>query len=175
MKRFILVLSTAAVIFAGAPGLAEASEVAHSRKFGIGGMLGQPTAFSIKYHFTPNHALTAAIGFGWWFGPHFHVHVDYGYHFDLVKPQHFDLRMYVGGGLKFFYHPWYYVDYYHDRRDWDPDRFHRAGFGVRAPVGIAFNFNKVPVEAFAELVPGIGFNLYPFFFIDAAIGARYYF
>lgn len=172
MKRFILALSTVAVITAGAPGLAEASEIGHSRKFGLGGMLGTPTAITIKYHFSPNHALTAALGVGWWGGQNFHVHCDYGYHFDLTKQPGFDLRMYVGGGVKFFYYYWNHRNYWD--RHWDRyDR--RAGIGIRGPIGIAFNINKVPLEVFLEVVPGIHFMPWFGFFFDGAIGLRYYF
>ncbi len=180
MKRFILVLSTLAIIGAGAPGLAEASDVANSKKFGIGGILGQPSGFTLKYHFTPNHALTAAIGIGWWGGNHFHTHVDYGYHFDLTKPEPFDLRMYVGGGVKFFYWAWDYYNVYDRCNPNDPDYPYcdgrgRAGIALRAPVGITFNLNKIPLEIFLELAPGMAFMPWFFFFVDGAVGARYYF
>jgi len=171
MKRSILALITVAVIGAGAPGLAEASDVAHGRKFGLGIMLGQPTALTIKYHFTPNHALTAAVGVGWWGGHNFHIHCDYGYHFDLTKQSGFDLRMYVGGGVKFFYYYWDYYNYYD--RHWD--HHGRAGIGIRVPVGISFNINKVPLEVFLEIVPGMAFLPWIGFFVDGAIGVRYYF
>lgn len=174
MKRFILALSTVAVIGAGAPGLAEASDVGHSRKFGLGGMLGQPTGITIKYHFTPNHALTAALGVGWWGGHNFHIHCDYGYHFDLTKQSGFDLRMYVGGGLKFFY---YYYRNYHPYWDdhWRDSDYNRVGIGIRVPIGISFNLNKVPLEIFFELAPGFAFLPWLDFFLDGAIGVRYYF
>jgi hypothetical protein len=174
MKRFVLAISTVAVIAAGAPGRAEASEVAHSRKFGLGGMLGQPTGVTIKYHFTPKHALTAALGVGWWGGLNFHTHVDYGYHFDLTKTADFDLRMYVGGGVKFFV---YYYHYYHPYwdHDWRVNDYGRVGLGIRAPIGIAFNINKVPLEVFLELAPGFQFLPWLDFFLDGAVGVRYYF
>jgi hypothetical protein len=174
MKRFILALSTIAVIGAGAPGLADASDIGHSRKFGLGGMLGQPTAVTIKYHFSPKHALTAAFGVGWYYGNNLHAHVDYGYHFDLTRQPTFDLRMYVGGGIKFFY--FYHHDYhpYWDK-DWRNNDYHRTGLGIRGPVGIAFNINKVPLEVFLEIVPGFAFLPWLDFFVDGAIGLRYYF
>jgi len=172
MKKLILALSTVAVIGAGAPGLAQASEIAHSRKLGLGGMIGNPTGITLKYHFTPNHALTAALGVGFWGGHNFHIHVDYGYHFDLTKAADFDLRMYVGGGVKFFYYYWHnYYNYY----DSNWDHAGRAGIGIRVPVGIAFNINKVPLEVFLELAPGIAFLPWIGFFFDGAIGLRYYF
>ncbi len=179
MKRLILALSTVAIIGAGGSGLAQASEIGHSKKFGIGGILGQPTGFTLKYHFTPNHALTAAVGFGWWGGTNFHTHVDYGYHFDLTKPEPFDLRMYVGGGVKFFYFPWdrynVYDRYCPPNDPYCHDNYGRVGIGIRAPVGITFNLNKIPLEIFGELAPGLAFLPWIYFFVDAAVGVRYYF
>lgn len=153
---------------------ARASEVAESKKFGIGGVLGQPTGFTLKYHFTPNHALTAAVGIGFYYGHNFHMHVDYGYHFKLVSAADFDLVLWVGGGIKFFY--FFYRDYrpYWDR-DWQYHEYRREGLGLRVPVGIGFNLNKVPLEVFFELAPGIAFLPWVDFFMDAVVGVRYYF
>ena len=163
------------VICAGAPGLAEASEVGNSKKFGLGIMLGQPTAITIKYHFSYKHALTAAVGAGWYWGRNFHIHADYGYHFDLTKTSDFDLRMWVGGGLKFFYFFWHDGRHPYWDRDWRNNDYGRAGIGLRIPVGISFNINKVPLEVFLEIAPGVAFLPWFDFFIDGAIGIRYYF
>jgi hypothetical protein len=155
--------------------IASASPIGTSKRFGIGGMLGQPTGFTLKYFFTKEHALTGAVGLGWWGGPNFHVHVDYGYHFELTRQPAFDLKLYVGGGLKFF------VFYYRDYRPYwsdDPDRYYydgRAGLGLRFPVGIAFNLNRVPLEIFGELAPGVAFLPWLDFIADGSVGVRYYF
>ncbi len=173
MGRILLALSATAVFFLGAPGPAQGSEVARTRKLGLGGMAGNPTAFTLKYHFTPHHALTGAMGIGWWGGHNFEMHVDYGYHFDLARPRPLDVRMYVGGGVKFFYYFWRYYDYYDPRAD--PYRYGRAGLGLRGPVGVSVNLNKVPLEIFGEIAPGVAFLPWIFFFVDGSVGVRYYF
>lgn len=155
-----------------AAGSALASDVANKKKFGIGGILGQPTGATFKYYPHPMHGLTAAVGFGWLDGANFHTHLDYAFHIMLTKPQHFDLALYFGVGAKFVY--WWHRDggtwWYGDRTD-----RHHAGFGLRLPVGVEFNLNKIPLGVFGELAAGLG--LFPDigFFVDGAVGARYYF
>jgi hypothetical protein len=153
---------------------ARASEVANSKKFGIGLYLGQPTGPTLKYHFTPKHAITGALGLGWWGGHNFHIHVDYGYHFQVKKTGDFDLVLWVGGGLKFFYYYWNnYHPYLYD--DWRDRDYGRAGIGVRVPLGLAFNLGAVPLELFLEIAPGVAFLPWVDFFADGGIGIRYFF
>jgi hypothetical protein len=151
-----------------------ASEIANSRPFGLGGILGQPTGVTIKYFFAPEHAVTAALGFSWWGGHNFHIHADYGYHFMLTQAQHFDLPLYVGAGLKFFY---FYSDRYHPywEDDWRDRDYHRAGLGIRVPIGIAFHLNEPTLGIFVEIVPGFAFLPWLDGFVDGGVGLRYYF
>ena len=150
---------------------AHASEVGQSKKFGIGVYLGQPTGLTMKYFFSPKHALTGAIGAGWWGGNNLHFHVDYGYHIPLTRTADFDFKFWVGGGLKFFY---FYHDYnnYYDTH-WDGGG--RAGLAIRVPLGIAFHLNKVPLDIFFELAPGVAFLPWIGFTFDGGIGVRYFF
>jgi hypothetical protein len=51
-------------------------------------------------------------------------------------------------------------------------------FGVRAPVGILFDFTKVPLDAFAEVAGVLDYRTKGDAFglaLNAGIGARYYF
>jgi len=151
---------------------ASASEVATSKKFGIGGMLGAPSGLSMKYYFSPKHALDVGVGVGFWGGAALYTHVDYKFHIMLTQASAFDLPFYFGVGAKlslwFTDHP---HSYWGDNRARDG----RLGFGVRVPVGIAFNLNKLPLDIFVEVVPGVG--LFPGIgaFVDGAVGVRYYF
>lgn len=174
LPRLILVLfmglSGAALMGSTA---AKASEVASSKKFGLGIYLGQPTGPTLKYHFTQNHALTAAFGVGFWGGQNFHLHVDYGYHFVPKRTGDFDLTFWIGGGLKFFYFYWHDYHPY-----WNNDPYHdygRTGLGLRIPLGLSFNLNAVPLEIFLELAPGVAFLPWVTFFADGGVGVRYYF
>jgi hypothetical protein len=67
---------------------------------------------------------------------------------------------------------------YHRRyrsRDVFTERRREAYIGPRAPVGLSYNFRKVPIEVFGEialvldLIPATGADL------DLALGGRYYF
>ena len=151
---------------------ASASEVATSKKFGIGGMLGAPTGLSLKYYFTPKHALDFGVGIGFWGGATLYVHGDYKFHIMLTQHSAFDLPLYIGVGAKLTI---WFTD--HDHHYWGDTGRHGgyAGFGIRVPVGISFNLNKLPLDVFLEIVPGLG--LFPGIgaFVDGAIGVRYYF
>lgn len=166
----VFLLALGAFAAASAPG-ARASAVGETKRFGLGGILGNPTGLTLKYHFTPKHALTAELGIGWWAGQNFHISVDYGYHFNLTRQPDFDLVLSIGGGLKFFFF------YYHYHPYWaDPDRdYSRAGLGLRVPIGLAFNLNRVPLEIFLEIAPGFAFLPWLDGFVDGGVGVRYYF
>ena len=172
-----LALFTASTVLAlGCLGLssrsAHASEIGSSRKIGVGGMLGAPTGLSLKVYFNPRHALDFGLGVGYWGGATVLVHGDYKLHFTLARTQDFDLPLFVGVGVKLTV---WFTD--HDHWYWGNYGGHEGylGVGIRVPVGISFNLNRLPLDFFLEIVPGVG--LYPGIgvFLDGAIGLRYYF
>ncbi|MDY0004034.1 MAG: DUF3996 domain-containing protein [Polyangia bacterium] len=173
-KLALITAATAAAL--GCFGLssvpAQASEIGSNRKIGIGGMLGAPTGLSLKVYFNPRHALDFGLGVGYWGGATVLVHGDYKLHFPLVRAPDFDLPLYFGVGAKLTL---WFTD--HDHRYWGSWGGHDGyvGVGIRVPVGIAFNLNRIPLDFFLEVVPGVG--LFPGigFFVDGAIGVRYYF
>jgi hypothetical protein len=152
---------------------AHASEVGQTKRFGLGLILGQPTGISVKYYFTPKHALTGGVGVGWWAGQNFHVHVDYGYHFSLARTADFDLALWVGGGVKFFIYYYNYHPYWDPH--WQDHDYGRFGLGLRVPVGLGFHLNRVPLDIFLEIAPGIAFLPWIDGFADGGVGVRYYF
>ena len=50
-----------------------------------------------------------------------------------------------------------------------------VGAGVRVPFGVAWNMPKTPVEFFGEIAPGISIIPSTSILIELGIGARYYF
>lgn len=104
-----------------------------------------------------------------------HLYVDYLWHpLSLASTAKLELPFYVGVGGRF----------------WEFDFcdaavcYHGNAFGVRVPVGIAFDFNEAPLDIFVQLVPVIDFitdDYYDRFNdrthlgIDAAAGIRYWF
>ena len=177
MTRFRKLALTAALtltlVAAGlTSGTAHASEIGNSKKFGIGGMLGAPTGLSLKYYFNQRHALDFGLGIGFWGGATLYLHGDYKFHFMLTKASHFDLPLYIGVGAKLTV---WFTD--HDHTYWGDNDAHGGylGFGIRVPIGVSFNLNKLPLDVFLEIVPGVG--LFPGIgaFVDGAVGVRYYF
>jgi hypothetical protein len=178
-------------------GRAEAQSQQPSHPFGVGLQLGTSTGFVGKYYMGGRMAL--AMGLGWVDGdasPYrdddaLNLHLDVLWHpVILVRTEAFTLPLFAGVGAR----------YKHDDDDygcgdfnlngridagecWDDDDDH---IGVRGPVGVLMDFNKVPLDVFFELALVIDLihlddddvpdryddddvNLY------GAIGARYYF
>lgn len=173
MKKIVFFGLAAVFLWCAPIPTASASQVATSKKFGIGGMLGSPTGLSMKYFFAKPHAIDIGLGFQWFGHAALGIHVDYKFHIYLAKPEPFELPLYFGVGPKLFI--WFHdhCHYYWGGKDHCREGF--VGFGIRIPIGVAFHFNKVPLDVFLEIVPGVGF--FPWFgmFVDGAVGVRYYF
>lgn len=144
--------------------------------FGIGLELGAPSGFNGKYFLTPSTALN--FGLGWLYdsyyrdGDGFHLYLDHLWHpVQFVENPTFKLPLFVGVGGRF----WHFEDCYHDACG---DSY--SALGVRVPVGVTFDFNKIPLDAFAQItfVADLFFGDYrdrfgPHF--EGSIGARYWF
>lgn len=108
-----------------------------SGRFGLGAIFGEPTGVSLKYFFNDTIAIDG--GAGWAFHRHtdFHLHSDILWHdFDLLPVPEGKLPLYLGVGARLKIE---------DRAD---DRF-----GIRVPVGVAYFFERLPIEVFAEVAP----------------------
>src|SRR5215510_13917967 len=114
-----------------------------NKKFGLGVILGVPTGLSGKYFLSGDTAFDFAVGFIRYYRYRhgIHAHADFLWHpINLVSTDPFELPLYFGIGGRIF--------------DFDDnDRYDDDGFaiGVRAPIGIAFDFNDVPLDVFVEL------------------------
>lgn len=145
-----------------------------NKTFGLGLELGSPSGLTAKYFLSDSNALQ--FGLGWYNGYYrdtygLHVYGDYLWHpLSLVSADAFELPFYVGVGLQF--------NSFEDRRFRD-DYDTAFGFGVRVPVGIAFDFNRVPLDVFIQLVPSLnfysGYRDRGGFWIDGTVGIRYWF
>jgi hypothetical protein len=151
-----------------------------NKTFGLGIMIGAPTGLSGKYFTGPSTAIDFGIGgiAAYRGRDGIHIHADYLWHpLSLVSDPAFELPLYVGVGARYF--GW---DYDHGDHDHSVN-----ALGVRGPVGIAFDFNNVPIDIFFELVLVLDFLLDDDDFDDdfddegfdidlnGAIGFRYYF
>jgi hypothetical protein len=150
-----------------------------NKTFGLGLELGEPTGLNGKYFLSKSGALD--FGIGWIYGHYYygdglHIYADYLWHpISLVSASAFELPFYIGGGLRF----WDFHYCYQGVCDYGG-----SALGIRIPIGIAFDFNNVPLDIFIQLVPVIDFvngNYYDryrdrtHFGIDLSVGIRYWF
>lgn len=160
-----LFFATAAQVVA-ASGQASAQQPAEKGVLGVGLIVGEPTGVSGKYYLSDDRAIDGAVG-GAIVGRGIQVHGDFLWHPWLLeqKPS-FALPLYLGLGGRILNH----------NGGGDDDDHLRLG--VRVPVGIMFDFTRVPLDVFAEIAGVLDFRTAgdPFGVdINAGIGARYYF
>jgi hypothetical protein len=151
-------------------GLAAGGGSVHAEEkgvLGVGLIVGEPTGVSAKYYLGNDTAIDAALGAAF-LGRGVQAHGDFLWHpWVLDSKETFALPVYFGVGMRILNH---------DASGEDEDH---VRIGVRVPVGIVFDFTKIPLDVFAEVAGvgdyhtagdshfGIGFN--------GGAGARYYF
>ena len=158
-------------------GTASAQE---DKTFGLGVMVGFPTGLAGKFHLSES---PLALQFG--AGAYYQVHDNYGRHIHadmlwhplaLSETDSFRIPVYVGAGLRLLD----YTEYQAHDAMYDES----VRVGLRIPIGLAFVFNNVPLDIFAELVPVWDFVHEDEMFHDhhhddtdltGAVGLRYYF
>jgi hypothetical protein len=156
--------------------------------FGLGLQLGAPTAVVGKYYIGGSMAFAMGVGFveQWRDDDAFHLHFDVLWHpVVLARTADFTLPVYLGVGGRYkhddddhcYWNGNQRVCYY----EYDDDDH----IGIRGPVGLLMDFNRIPLDIFLELALVVDIieldsdddpyddddrvNLY------GAIGARYYF
>jgi len=130
---------------------------AQNRGAGLGLIIGEPTGFSFKYWLSSTTAVDAALAWSFVDNGAFHIHADYILHsFDLIRVPEGKMPFYygIGGRIK---------------------TSDDARLGVRVPLGLAYLFQKAPVDIFLEVVPILDLTPKTDFRINAALGARYFF
>jgi hypothetical protein len=133
--------------------------------FGIGIIVGEPTGLCGKLYLKDDQAIQAALGVGF-IGDGFLLDVDYVFHpWILQDKDTFVLPVFLGPGVRLFEH---YAS-------------GGGGYfapGLRAVIGLLFDFKNAPLDAFLQLAgvlefrtAGGGVHVEPEF----GIGLRYYF
>ena len=95
------------------------------------------------------------FGLGWiyehyYYGDGLHLYVDYLWHpISLVSAEAFELPLFIGVGGRF----WDF-DYCRARNDCN---YGGSALGIRIPLGIAFDFNNVPLDIAINVVPVLDF------------------
>ena len=148
------------------------SSFSANKTFGLGIMLGAPTGLSGKYFLDGSHALDFGIGGMRYYRNRdgLHAHLDYLWHpLSLVTAEAFEMPLYFGIGGRLFD--------FNDRNDQFAND--TIALGLRAPIGLAFDFNNVPLDIFFELAlvadfyvdyrDRLGFD------VNGAVGIRYWF
>lgn len=171
MKKILIV--TAFTVFAGLAGFsvhagdaqlmatnAVSEPFSYPEKLGVGVMVGEPTGLTAKYWLNDTLALDGAAG--WSFHPHsdFYLQSDVLWHdFDLIPVPQGRLPLYFGvGGLLRF-----------------RDQQHDNQVGIRAPVGLSYMFDRLPVDIFVEVAPAIDVAPSVRAELTGGVGIRYWF
>ena len=134
------------------------NSIAQDRGFGLGVIIGEPTGLSAKLWTSPVNALDFALGWATRGGDQTDFHMDYLWHsFETIhSSERFPLYYGIGG-----------------RVITGPGN--DGSLGVRGVFGIAWLPHNTPVDVFLELAPTLQLTSSTGFYIDAGIGARFYF
>ncbi|HOW86820.1 MAG TPA: hypothetical protein P5119_10290 [Candidatus Aminicenantes bacterium] len=150
MKKVALIL----VLFGclAAPILAESKH-----NIGVGVILGEPTGLSFKLWSKQTVAWDAGAAWSFVNGGYLQVHSDFLLHnFSLFKVETGRMSLFYGLGGR--------VKFADD-----------TTVSIRVPVGLAYEFEKTPVEIFVEVVPMLDLIPATEFQMAGAVGFRYYF
>lgn len=156
----------ATVLAAAAPSSVAAQPPAEKGVLGAGLIVGEPTGVSGKYYLADDTAIDLAVG-GAIVGRGIQVHGDFLWHPWILEQQDsFALPVYFGAGLRILNH---------DAGGGEEDH---VRIGIRGPIGILFDFTRIPIDAFAEVAGIVDYRTKGDHFgvaLNAGLGARYYF
>ncbi len=136
--------------------LAVQVSVAQDRTFGLGVILGEPTGISAKLWTSHDNAFD--FGLGWANGGLVHIHMDYLWHsFSAIhSSERFPLYYGIGGRM-------------------NSSSGNNAALAVRGVIGIAWLPRGTPIDVFLEVAPSLQLSPSSGFYVDAGLGARYFF
>jgi hypothetical protein len=140
--------------------------------FGLGVSAGDPMGLSVKYFFTPAHAISGHVAWGPLHNGDGLVELDYHWHSRVIGSSPIvDAHFYVGGGVGLGF-------WARDSR-LNPDEDRRnagAALLLRAPaIGLAYHWSKVPLDTALELAWSPYIILPALRHLDASIKVRYFF
>jgi hypothetical protein len=138
--------------------------------FGLGIILGSPSGVSAKLYLSQKHAVDFALGWSILGAGGLTVHADYLWHpLMIAEDEAFFLPLYFGVGGRFV------------SRNRSGSENDELRIGARVPVGILFDFRRIPLDVFLEVALLADFiqdrddDDTGFIDLSAGIGARYYF
>jgi hypothetical protein len=130
------------------------------KRFGIGVYLGEPTGFTGKGFITERLAIDGIVAWSFvdsqftMIGDATYEFVDIPIHSNVIS-----LPFYAGAGGKVGI----------------SNNSNQTRVGIRIPIGVAAQWKNYPVEAFAELSPGVDVAPSTSFDMTGGVGARFYF
>lgn len=122
---------------------------------GIGVILGNPTGLSAKMWTSERTAVDGAAAWSFLGEGYIHAHADLLIHSYAIEVSQGALPLYFGLGGR--------VRLGNDTR-----------IGIRIPLGISYQFEEVPFDAFFEIAPILDLLPETDFDVNGAIGLRYY-
>lgn len=155
-----------------------------NKTFGLGLMLGAPTGLSGKYFVGRSTAIDFGLGtiYGYRDRRALHLHGDFLWHpLSLASTHALELPLYFGIGARFLEGERCYT---YDRAGRCTYYFNNyTALGIRGPIGLALDFNNVPIDVFFEVALVLDFlvdhdSRYDngvYLDVNGAIGIRYYF
>lgn len=131
---------------------------AQSSGFGLGILLGQPTAISAKLWTTSSTAFDFGLGYSFESENRVHIHADYLFHVKNIFNTSENISLYYGPGAR--------LKLYEN----DDSRL-----GVRIDVGLVWIPRNAPIDVFIELAPIMDIIPETSFAMNGGIGVRYFF
>jgi hypothetical protein len=134
---------------------------------GVGIIVGEPVGICAKFYLRDDRAIQVAVGSAF-IANGYQAHVDYVFHPWIVQDRDmFVMPVYLGPGFRF-------IDY-----NGGAVSGTHVATGLRAVIGLLFDFKTVPLDAFIE-VAGVaeydfGMNKGLGAALNAGAGIRYYF
>ncbi len=141
--------------------------------FGLGVILGEPTALTVKYDATEETAYDAGLAFNldrWIL-----VYGDYHYKFaNILRSHPGTLVPYLGVGGVLVVSNKSELET-RGFRYFDSSKSSTVAAGLRIPFGIEWRPDQIPIGVFAELAPGITIIPGTYVFVQGGIGIRFFF
>lgn len=150
-------------------------------KLGLGLMLGEPSGITGKYWLSRTNAVD--LGMAYSFNNYFAIMSDYLFHFpNAFSPTaKGDLKgqfvPFIGFGAILFVNSAASNSFPQNSNQhfFTDSNGNSAALGLRVPLGVEFLARKAPLGVYVEVDPGVGIIPDTFGFVEAEIGARFYF
>jgi hypothetical protein len=139
-------------------GIFSSFSLAQSNGFGLGILLGQPSAISAKLWTTSSTAFDFGLGYSFESQNRVHMHADYLFHVKNIFNTTENIALYYGPGARLAFH---------ENAD--------SRFGVRFDVGLVWIPRNTPIDVFLELAPILDIIPETRFAMNGGIGVRYFF